>query len=242
MDERSEAAEMDGEEAVHFCKPPTEEEVESWRHYWRGKYAEEHPRQPSPPMVNVGLALDLTGDGIREYTFRGTVYRLKPTPYRSGLALCRAQEQLEFLAAIGSLTGQSELVALHHCYATIANLGGELIVPPPPVNPFLEEGQQEDLLPLLAFLVQTGDETPAPDEVEGVPRRWNAAYYLMAYESVFGPPTTWQRFCAGMSCLRRLEAERAIQMHGAVLNAIGAAFGGEEQRQEWLKAQRQDAR
>lgn len=243
MDEEAAAETVGGsDETAHFCKAPTEAEVESWRQHWRREYEESHPRQTPPPMRNVDLALEIAGDGIREYTFRGTIYRLKPTPFTAGLQLSRVEDVLGLLQGIGSLTGQDELLALRSCYATIAKIGGELLVPSIPDNPFLADGEQEDLHRLLHFLLSTGDETPPAESDGGTPRAWNAAHYLLAYETAFGPPTTWRKFCAGLACLRRVEAERALQLHGAILNAIGAAFGGEEQRQEWIAAQRQDAR
>lgn len=229
------------DETAHFCKPPTDEEVESWRQHWREEHERANPRLPAPPMRNVALALDLTGDGIREYKFRGETYRLKPTPFASGLQLSRVEEVLGLLHGIGHLTGIEELTALQTCYATIARLGGELLIPLPPVNPFLAEGKQEDLQPLLHFLLSSGDETPSPAD-GGTPGRFNVTYHLMAYEALFGPVTTWRKFCAGISCMRRLEAERALQLHGAVWNAIAGAFGSEEQRQAWLAAQRVDGR
>lgn len=239
MTERSDATAMGGEEAAHFCMVPTPEEVESWRQHWRKQHDQAHPKLPPPPMRNAALALDLAGDGVREFSFQGTVYRFEPTSVAAGLELQQVQERLGNLAAIEQLTGQEELVALRACYATIAQLGWDHLIPHPPVNPFAE-GEQSELHLLFAFLISPGTE-PGPDS-DGPTARWNAAHHLMAYEATFGPATTWRRFLAGLGCLRRLEAERAIQMHGAVWSAISAAFGGEEQRQAWLGAQRTDAR
>jgi hypothetical protein len=122
---------MGGDDAAHFCRAPTPEEVAEWRAYWRQEWEKNHPRKPAQPMGNLALALELAGDGIRSFDFRDTTYQLKPTLYTSALRLLQVGEMMKLLEAIGELTGLEEITALRNCYATIAEIGGSLLTPHP---------------------------------------------------------------------------------------------------------------
>jgi hypothetical protein len=219
---------MGGEGAAHFCKAPTDEEVQSWRQHWQAEYDAAHPPIPAPPMGNRTLALDLTGDGIRDFPFQGVTYRLKPTPYRTAILLQDVREQLNTLAAIGEITGEASLLELRECYAAIAELGGALLTPHLSANPFLADGGQDDLHRLLVFLLDSGDMMPNRPG-NGQPVRVNAAHELMAYWAVYGEPTTWRRFRAGCACISRLEADRSLEMYYVV---TVAGWGSKEAREE----------
>jgi hypothetical protein len=235
MDEQRETTEVGGEDAAHFCIPPTLEEVEQWKAYWRKDWEETHPRKPAPPMGNLSLALELAGDGIRSFEFQGQTYHLKPTPYSGALRLLQVQELMKLLEAIGTLTGLEEFVALKNCYATIADVGGQLLVPPLTINPFLVEAGEMDLAGLMNFLIDPGNEMPLRDsDGDGDPVRYNAAYHLMAYTKAFGPPTTWRKFCAGNACLVRLDAEEALRFYGAVYTVVKSMWGEDDARKAWV--------
>jgi hypothetical protein len=224
MDERSEAPEMGGEDAAHFCIPPTLEEVEQWKAYWRKDWEETHPRKPAPPMGNLSLALELASDGIRSFEFRGTTYQLKPTPYTAALRLLQVAEMMKMLEAIGELTGLEEVRALRNCYATIADIGGSLLTPQLTINPFHEDGGSKELGGLMEFLLDTGNEMPLREsDGDGDPVRYNAAYHLMAYTKAFGPANhlaevlRWECLPGAAGCRRGASVLRST-LHGGEID------------------------
>jgi hypothetical protein len=222
---------------ANFCKPFTDEQVEGFRRDWQRYWDEQRALRPKPlPMGNVALALDLVGDGIREFEFQDTVYQLKPTPYTSALLLFQTSELLVKLEAIGQLIEEDQMSALRDCYAAIADLGGDLITPKPASNPFRENGRPNDLARLFHFLVDMGNEMPIPEtDEDGTPRRYNAAHHLMVYRAVYGTPTTWRAFCAGCACIERQEAEQTLRFYDTMTVAQWGTQEGRVQMERELK-------
>lgn len=222
---------MGGEDAVHFCKPPTEEEAESWRRHWREEFEREHPYIPPPPMQHVGLAVELaSGKGEREYHFRDVPYELRATSYAAGIELLQIQERFQLYSQVPL---DDKLWDLRVLYERIAIIAVEHLVKAINPNPFLDADARE-FQALLGFLLETGL-TPAYSAPDGQPSAFNAVHHLLAFRACFHAyPVTWREFVAGLAYIRRSAAEAALAMYGTV--AV-AQWGDKEARERWIAAQ-----
>lgn len=236
-----------------FVKPITPEEVEQWqRDYDEAQQHGSGPRAPTPPMANVGLALELStgANAEQQFTLFGQTYHLKPTPYGSAIRLLAWSQKLEQLEALGPLIGE-HLLELRDCYRELASIGASLLVERLEPNPFLEAAAV-DFHRLVAKALATGDEVPirsAPSgPTDGVTlHRYNAAHFLYAYLDHFGSvpgmvviedgrpcPASWRHFATACTYLRRARAERALDLYGATALA---QWGDEKGRSQFVQAQ-----
>ena len=233
-----------------YCRQVGEEELERIDREWAEV---EGPREPAPPMANVGLALELCSgaNAERSFTLRGQRFWLKPTSYPIALRLLAWTQRLEQLEAMGELIGE-HLVELRECYVELAELGGQLLVEPVEPNPFAE-ADAIDFKRLIATAVDTGDDVPihAPQSAEQTLHRYNAAHYLYAYLARFGSipgmvvledgrpcPASWRHFTQACAYLRRAEAESSLALYGAT--AV-AQWGDRRAREQFVQGQLREA-
>ncbi len=220
-----------------YCGAPAADEVARLRREYDAAERREKS-QPSPPLANVGLAVELaTGlDSVRDLIYRGQTYRAQPTPYHTAIRLLAWNQQLERLAAIGDLL-REHLPELRTTFLELLSLVGSLVEERP--NPF-RDAEQAELAALVSFALDSGLDYRIPTirSEDGTPQRYDAAYYLMAYRASFGAmPRTWREFTAGSLYLRRKVAEDALQTFGAA--AMAQADG--PSRERWIAVQQREA-
>ena len=221
-----------------YCRPITDEQVRNWERQYDAA-DRRAPSQPSPPLVNVHLAVELaTGlDSVRDHEYRGKTYRLRATPYDVAVRLLAWSQALERFRSADELV--DHLTEIRAAYAEILRLLGTLVEGKPKGNPFADATQVE-VSQLLTFALDPGTDFRLAPDPSGKPApRYDTTYHLMAYRQAFGAmPATWRAYCAGITCLRRQGAEAALSAFTAAAMAQNTDKASLDQ---WINAHRREA-